>query len=91
MSCRETARIARIAMPARADVGAVTEIGGVESQAGDDGESVAGPRVNRDPFSAPAFTVTEKIARRQRRIEKAALMELVAGRSCTRLMLTPIQ
>src|SRR5205814_1511507 len=43
------AGIAPIRVPAGTDIAAVAKIRRIEAQTGDDRESVAGPRVNRDP------------------------------------------
>ena len=67
--------VATINVPARADIATVTQVGRIESQAGDDGEGVTAARIDGDPPAATAFAVTEKITRWQRRLEKIGRMQ----------------
>src|SRR5438067_4207627 len=67
--------IAAINVPARADVGTVTQIRRVQTQAGDHREHVTVSRVNCEPTSAAALAVTKKIARGQWLFEHSSVMQ----------------
>src|SRR2546423_1597896 len=71
----ETARIAGIGVPARADVAAVMKVGGVESKTGNGRESVTMPRINCDPSAAAVFAVAHQVARGQRRAEQSGVVQ----------------
>src|SRR5437764_12647784 len=75
------AGIAPIRIPAWADIAAVAKIGRIETQTGDDRESVAGPRINCDPASATALAIAHEIARRQRRRQQSRAMQCVGDRA----------
>src|SRR6476646_1803460 len=74
MSCDKAPRVASIGMPAWSHV-AIAEVGRVESEAGDDRESVAGPGINCDPPATAAPAVLHEVIRRQRRREQPAAMQ----------------
>src|SRR4051812_3938305 len=69
-----TAGIAAVVVPTRADVAAPPQVGGVETQTGDDGESVARAGINCHPPSAAPFAKAHEIAGGQGRAEHAAAM-----------------
>src|SRR3954468_6086245 len=69
------ARVATIIVPARTDVAATAQIGGVEAQPGDDGKGVAGPGINRHPPAASAFAEAHQVARRQGRIQNSSAVK----------------
>ena len=57
----EAASVATINVPTGADIATVTQVGRVEAQAGDDGEGVAFPGIDRYPFAGTAFAVAAKL------------------------------
>src|SRR6266446_6694366 len=75
MTRGEAVCVATINVPTGADIATVTQVGRVESQAGDDGEGVTAARIDGDPPAATAFAVTEKLTRGQRRLEKIGMMQ----------------
>ena len=54
--------VASIRIPARSNVATVAQIGGIETQARDDGKSVPIARINRDPTATTASPVMTKVA-----------------------------
>src|SRR4051812_9486644 len=68
------AGIAAVVVPTRADVAAPSQVGGVETQTGDDGEGVAGAGINCHPTPAAPFAKAHEIAGGQGRAEHAAAM-----------------
>ncbi len=64
-----------ICIPPRSNVAAVAQIGGIQTQARDDGKSVPIARINRDPTATTASPVMTKVARRQRRIQQSRVMQ----------------
>src|ERR1700680_45043 len=75
MTRGEAVCIATIHVPTGADIATVTQVGGVEAQAGNDGKSVTAARIDGDPPAATAFAITEKITRGQRHLEKIGMMQ----------------
>src|ERR1700731_2276507 len=75
MTRGEAVCVAPINVPTGADIATVTQVGRVESQAGDDGKGVTVARVDGDPPAATAFAITEKITRWQRRLKKIGMMQ----------------
>src|SRR6202022_1534204 len=75
MTRGEAVCVPPINVPTGADIATVTQVGRVESQAGDDGKGVTAARVDGDPPAATAFAITEKITRWQRRLEKIGTMQ----------------
>ena len=61
----EATCVPAICIPPRSNVATVAQIGGIETQARDDGKGVPVARINRDPTPATAFPVTTKIIRGQ--------------------------
>lgn len=59
----EPARIAVVAVPARADIAAVAKICRVEAKAGNHGKGVAVTGINREPAAVSPFAVTHQVAR----------------------------
>src|SRR5438477_3123556 len=64
-----------IRIPARSNVATVAQIGGIETQARDDGKSVPIARINRDPTATTASSVMTKVARGQRCIQQSCVMQ----------------
>src|SRR5947208_15349731 len=75
MTRGEAVCVPPINVPTGADIATVTQVGRVESQAGDDGKGVTAACVDGDPPAATAFAITEKITRWQRRLEKIGMMQ----------------
>src|SRR5437763_10278833 len=67
--------VAPIRIPARSNVATVAQIGGIETQARDDGKSVPIARINRDPTATTASSVMTKVARGQRCIQQSCVMQ----------------
>lgn len=75
--------IAPVKMPARTHIAAVSKIGGVETKTGNRRKHVSVSRVDREPSTATALTVTKKIARRDRLTEQTGVMKGKRNRSGT--------
>src|SRR5450759_311898 len=75
MTHLEPVWVSAINVPTGANIATVTQVGRIETQAGDDGEGVPAARIDRDPPAATAFAITEKITRWQRRLEKIGMMQ----------------
>src|SRR2546423_15566717 len=88
MASLKTPGIATINVPARSHIAAVAKVGRVETQTGNHREHMTVARVDREPAAAAAFAVTKKIARRQRLIEHAGVME--RERNCAGAIVTVI-
>src|SRR5205823_12151380 len=71
----EAVSVPSVCIPARSNVAAVAQIGGIQTQARDDGKSVPVARINRDPTAATASPVMTEVARRQRRIQQSRVMQ----------------
>src|SRR6266446_9754080 len=75
MTHLEPVWVSVVNVPTGANIATVTQVGRIETQAGDDGEGVTAARIDRDPRAATAFAITEKITRWQRRLEKIGMMQ----------------
>src|SRR5438067_13248605 len=71
----ETVCIPSVRVPPRSNVATVAQIGGIETQARDNGKSVPIARINRDPTATTASPIMTKVTRRQRRIQQSRIMQ----------------
>src|SRR6478672_4284316 len=83
MALHESTGVASIHIPARSDGIAVAHVGGIETEAGDDGKRVSVPRVNGYPVAATASAVMTKVTRGQGCIQQSGVVQGKRNRTGT--------